>query len=133
MSAHFLRDCLTAAPGAAWAIRNATTGALLAPRLLPAFDRDSRNHGLLGRDGLPPEDALVLAPCSGVHTWFMRFPIDILFVSRTGTVLKVRRAVAPWRLALRPGAFAVVEMAGGASVGTDAGHRLVVVAAPSAS
>lgn len=129
MSAHFLRACLKD-PGTAWAIQNTTTGNLLAPRLLPAFDRDSRNHGLLGRDGLQRQDALVLAPCSGVHTWFMRFPIDVLFVSRTGTVLKVRRALGPWRLALRLGAFAVVEMAAGASAGTNVGHQLSVVPSP---
>lgn len=130
MTPHFLRECLRA-PGTGWAIRNATAGRVLAPRLLPAFDRESRNQGLLGRDGLQPDQALVLAPCSGVHTWFMRFPIDVIFVSRAGVVLKVRRAVRPWRLALRLGAFAVVEMAADASAGTEAGHELVVVPAES--
>jgi uncharacterized membrane protein (UPF0127 family) len=132
MSAHFLRECVRG-PETAWAIQNATTGTRLASRLLPAFDRETRNHGLLGRNGLAGHEALVLAPCSGVHTWFMRFPIDILFVSKTGTVLKVRRAVGPWRLALRFGAFAVVEMAAGASAGTEVGHQLSVVPASSPS
>lgn len=132
MTPHFLRECLRA-PGTTWALQNTTTARVLAPRLLPAFDRESRNQGLLGREGLRPDEALVLAPCSGVHTWFMRFPIDVLFVSRTGTVLKARRAVRPWRLALRLGSFAVVEMAAGASAGTEVGHQLVVVpAAPDA-
>lgn len=126
MSAHFLRECLRA-PHEAWGLKNLTTGAMLAPTLIPAFDRKSRNQGLLGRDGLPSGSALVLAPCSSVHTWFMRFPIDILFVSRTGRVLKVRRAIGAWRLALRLGAFAVVETPAHASVGTEVGHELAPV------
>lgn len=128
MSAHFLRECLRA-PDKRWGLKNLTTGAILAPTLIPAFDRQSRNQGLLGRDGLPQGSALVLAPCSGVHTWFMRFPLDILFVSRTGHVLKVRRAVGPWRIAVGLGAFAVVETGAHASSGTDVGHQLAPVTA----
>lgn len=126
MSAHFLQPCLRA-PHESWGLTNLTTGAMLAPTLIPAFDRKSRNQGLLGRDGLPEGAALVLAPCSGVHTWFMQFPIDVLFVSRTGHVLKVRRAIGPWRLALRLGAFAVVETPPHASTGTEVGHELALV------
>ncbi len=128
MSAHFLRDCVRS-PAAAWQLQNVTTATIVASRVAAAFDRDSRNQGLLGRDGLAAAEALVLAPCSAVHTWFMRFPIDILFVSRSGEVLKVRRAVRPWRLAVRLGAFAVIETAAGAAAGTDCGHRLAVVPA----
>lgn len=128
MSAHFLSECVRA-PGNRWSLRNCTTGATLAEALIPAFDRQSRNRGLLGRNALPADTGIVLAPCSGVHTWFMRFPIDILFVSRTGEILKVRRAVPPWRLALRFGAFAVIELPAGVSVGTEAGHQLTTVAA----
>lgn len=124
MSAHFLRECLRA-PDERWGLKNLTTGLVIAPTLIPAFDRKSRNQGLLGRDGLPSGSALILAPCSSVHTWFMRFPIDILFVSRTGHVLKVRRAVGPWRVALRLGAFAVVETPAHGTTGTEVGHQLV--------
>ncbi len=122
---HFLHPCLQQHRGG-WRLENASTGRVLAATLLTAFDRRSRNQGLLGRDTIDRDAALVLAPCAGVHTWFMRFPLDILFVSRQGRVLGVRRHVAPWRLAIRLGAFAVVELAAGLSVGTHTGHQLTV-------
>lgn len=125
MSGHFLHDLLRD-PDAPWKLRNVSTDAVVASTLLPAFDRRRRNEGLLGRDALGPGVALILAPCSGVHTWFMRFPIDIVFVARGGRVLKVRRSVAPWRLAARPGAFAVIELAARGSLGTDPGHELAL-------
>lgn len=53
---------------------------------------------------------MILAPCGAVHTWFMRFPIDILFAARDGRVLKVARAVRPWRIAVAWTAFATVEL-----------------------
>ncbi len=55
-----------------------------------------RRRGLLGRDGV--EGALVLAPCRHVHTFGMRFPIDIAFCDGDGVVLRVC-SLPPWRLA----------------------------------
>ena len=93
-------------PETSFVLRNARTGECLADRLEPAFDSATRNRGLLGRDGLDRGSALILAPCASVHTWFMRFPIDVVFVKKTGEVAKVRSAVGPWRIAvaLRRGA-----------------------------
>ena len=95
-----------------------------------AGDSTSRNRGLLGRSGLPPQQALILAPSSFVHTFFMQFPIDILFVARDGQVLKVRRAVPARRIAGRFGAFAVIELAAHTlnRSQTAAGDRLSIVA-----
>jgi len=95
-----------------------------------AGDSASRNRGLLGRSGLPAEQALILAPSSVVHTFFMQFPIDILFVARDGQVLKVRHAVPARRIVGRLGAFAVIELAAHAlnQSQTRAGDRLSVVA-----
>ncbi len=92
---------------------NVTRGTTVAEQLETAFDSGSRKRGLLGRDGLSTGRALVIAPCSGVHTFFMRFPLDLLFLTRDGRVRQTRRAVAPWRIALAPGSFAVVEGAAG--------------------
>jgi uncharacterized membrane protein (UPF0127 family) len=61
----------------------------------------------------------VLAPCSSIHTAFMRFPIDVLFVTREGAVLKVAERVAPWRIRLRFWAFAVIELPAGAAEAGD--------------
>jgi uncharacterized membrane protein (UPF0127 family) len=125
VSGHFLRDFVRN-PDAAWTIRNVSTDAVVASTVLPAFDRQRRNRGLVGQQALEPGSALILAPCSAVHTWFMRFPIDIVFVARGGRVLKVKRSVGPWRLAARLGAFAVIELGAGASTGIDAGHEIAL-------
>jgi uncharacterized membrane protein (UPF0127 family) len=74
-----------------------------------ALDRESRNRGLLGHDGMAAGSALVIAPCWSIHMFFMRFAIDVVFVRRDGTVVKVLRALKPWRLAAAPGAFAAIE------------------------
>ncbi len=102
-------------PKSAYVLRNARTGERLAETVEGAFDSTTRNRGLLGRDSLAPGSALILAPCTSVHTWFMRFPIDVVFVSKVGEIKKVRPAVGPWRLAAAWNSFAVVELpAGGA-------------------
>jgi uncharacterized membrane protein (UPF0127 family) len=81
----------------------------------PAFDSDRRRRGLLGRDGMPPGSAIVIAPSNAVHTFFMKFPIDVIFVRRDGRVLKVRRGMPAGRVAAALTAFAVIETgAGGA-------------------
>jgi uncharacterized protein len=103
-------------------LRNDRTGLVVASTLEPAFDSASRKKGLLGRDGLAPGHALIIAPSNMVHTFFMRFPIDILIVSRNGQVVKAapnvpaRRIVGSWR------GFAVVEMRAGSL--TDSSTRI---------
>ncbi|HNV02574.1 MAG TPA: DUF192 domain-containing protein [Vicinamibacterales bacterium] len=92
---------------------NALSGSRLAARVEPAFDSASRRRGLLGRDALPPDAVLVLAPCSAIHTISMRFPIDVIFVARNGTVLKTRSNLPPWRIAWAWRAHAVIEAAAG--------------------
>jgi uncharacterized membrane protein (UPF0127 family) len=59
----------------------------------------SRTRGLLGRRALPRGDGLVIRPCSMIHTLFMRFAIDVLFVDRTGTVVSTVDTLQPFRLA----------------------------------
>jgi uncharacterized membrane protein (UPF0127 family) len=98
-------------PGGAYALRNLRTGGFVVTRLEPAFDRDTRNRGLLGRTGLPREQALVLAPCNAVHMFFMKFPIDVVYVDREGRVVKVVPNLRPWRVSACWGAFAAIEMA----------------------
>ncbi len=126
MKPHFLKPYLRRAD-LEWSLRNQSTGVTLASTVIAAVERRQRNKGLLGRDAMPADTALVLAPCSAIHTFFMRFSIDLLFVTRTGRVLSVRRALPPWRVAVRPGAFAVIELAAGASAGTEKGHELALI------
>jgi uncharacterized membrane protein (UPF0127 family) len=95
-------------------LENVRTHSVIADQLLTAFDSADRRQGLLGRESLRDGCALIIAPCSAVHTFFMRFPIDIAFVRRDGRVIKVRSAVRPWRMTGAMRAFAVIELAAGA-------------------
>ena len=113
---------------ASFELRNQRSGHVLATHVEPAFDSSTRNRGLLGRDELAEGAALALAPCSSVHTWFMRFPIDILFVAKTGVITKVRSHVQPWKLAFGWAAHAVIELPAGGAVDTRAGDTLELVA-----
>ena len=127
---HFLQSLLKRGhPNAR--LRNVRTGTDVATTLETAFSSADRNRGLLGREGLAPGHALIIAPTNLVHTFAMRFAIDIIFVSKSGRVIKVRRAVPPRRIAGAWGGFAVVELAaGGVDVsGTRAGDSIEVLPA----
>ena len=92
---------------------NARTLEPLATALELAVTRRARRRGLFGRDGLEDSAAIILAPCTAVHTAFMRFAIDVLFLDRDGCAVKIVSDVSPWRIALAARAYAVVEMAAG--------------------
>jgi uncharacterized membrane protein (UPF0127 family) len=112
-------------------LRNTRTGRLVAQTVIPAFDSDARRKGLLGRDSFERGSAIVIAPSNAIHTFFMQFPIDAVFVRRDGVVVKVRRNIPPWRLAAALWAYAVIELPGGTLTGDDAkvGDVLTMVAA----
>jgi uncharacterized protein len=94
---------------------NAHTHAVIAKAVELADDRETRNRGLLGRDRLEPGAGLALTPCFAIHTFFMRFPIDVVFLDRYGFVQRVVHRLAPWRLAIVPGARMVIELEAGAA------------------
>ncbi len=102
-------------PQGRYGLWNLRTGQPVAANVVAAFDSRTRRQGLLGRGGLPPGDALILAPCSSVHTAFMRFPLDLVFLDRAGRVLKTSSGVRPWRIRAAWRAFAVVELQAGGS------------------
>jgi uncharacterized membrane protein (UPF0127 family) len=78
-----------------------------------AATRKTRRRGLLGRDSLEAASALLLAPCTAVHTAGMRFAIDVVFVDRQGYAVKVVRDLQPWRISLAARARVVIEMPAG--------------------
>lgn len=131
--AHFLEPLLETGDHRCGLFRNEDDRAV-ATTIECAFDSRSRNRGLLGRDGLAPDAVIILAPCNSVHTWYMRFVIDIVFVARDGRVVKIRRAVRPWRMAIAWRAFATIEGAAGLADRCDleVGDRLIVKRLPSA-
>ena len=111
-------------------LTNSRNGGVVADYLMTAFDSTSRKRGLLGQHRLAEGHALIIAPSNAVHTWFMKFSIDIAFVARSGCVLKVRTAVPPWRMTAALRAFAVIELPAGTleRSQTRAGDILSVVA-----
>ena len=83
-------------------------------------------RGLLGRDRLERGDGLLLRPASSIHTFFMRFPIDAVWLDRNLLVVGVTHDIAPWRTAAQRGSKAVLELPAGeaAALGLEAGERL---------
>jgi uncharacterized membrane protein (UPF0127 family) len=77
----------------------------------------ARLVGLLGRRTLAPGEALLLVPCNNVHTFFMRFAIDVVFVDRRGVILTIVPRLMPWRVAAAKGAHGCLELAGGTAAG----------------
>ena len=103
-------------------IVNVTRGTELAGNASMARSYWQRMVGLLGRASLKPGEALVLEPCSSVHTAFMRFPIDVLYVDRSARVVKACSDVRPFRFsAVFRGARSVIELPAGTLVSTQTG------------
>jgi uncharacterized membrane protein (UPF0127 family) len=100
-------------PKGGFSLVNDRTGAAIVTELEIAVDSATRRKGLLGRDRLADSTGIVIAPTNAVHTFFMRFPIDIVFLTRAGRVVKVRESVPARRIAIALRAFAVVELAAG--------------------
>jgi uncharacterized membrane protein (UPF0127 family) len=77
---------------------------------------------------LPDGSALIIAPTNAIHTFFMKFDIDVAFVDGTGRVVKTRAALPPWRLAGALRAVAVIELPAQALTRSDTrnGDRLIV-------
>jgi len=111
-------------------LRNGRTGRSIAQDVIAAFDPAARRKGLLGRDSFAKGSAMVIAPSNAIHTFWMRFAIDALFVRRDGTVVKVCRNLRPWRMAAALWAYAVIELPAGTLRADDAsvGDVLTVVA-----
>jgi len=99
---------------------------MLAERAGIASTSKERKTGLLKHDRLEPGDGLWITPCEGVHTAGMKFPIDVLFLTRKRKVVKIRAAMPRWRMALCLWAHSVLELPSGmaAETGTAAGDQL---------
>ena len=110
---------------------NRRTGQTIASAVEIADTRRTRRRGLLGRDAMDPSAALILTPCCSIHTAFMRFAIDVMFVNRRGEVVRVVHHLPPWRIAVAPTARSVIEFRGGTLASHDVriGDRVYVLPA----
>jgi uncharacterized membrane protein (UPF0127 family) len=115
--------------GAAALVR--ADGEAVCERVVVADNPLARLKGLLGRAGLEPTEGLLIRPTSAIHTCFMRFPIDALFLDRELRVVGIANEMRPWRFAGRRGAKAVIELAAGEGRrrGIEVGDRLELVEA----
>jgi uncharacterized membrane protein (UPF0127 family) len=92
------------------AARNQTKGLVIAPRVTVARSIWSRFWGLMGRSGLDEGAGLHIVPCSSIHMFFMRFPIDVIFIDKSLAVTKVVHGIKPWRAALGGGGHSALEL-----------------------
>jgi uncharacterized membrane protein (UPF0127 family) len=109
-------------------VRNHTRDTLLAHAAEVADTSAKRRTGLLKHEKLEPGEGLWIVPCESVHTFFMKFPIDLLYLDRHHKVRKARSAVRPWRLSACLLAHSVLELPAGTvkQSGTQAGDELVI-------
>jgi uncharacterized membrane protein (UPF0127 family) len=104
----------------------------LATSLEVADSGPKRNKGLLGRGWLAPGEGLWIIPCEAVHTFGMRFPIDLVYLDREKRIRKLRRDVPPWRLSACIFAHSVIELPAGTirDTQTELGDELKFLSAP---
>ncbi len=108
---------------------NVDSGTIVADHVAIASHRVERAIGLLTHARLDDGEGLLIMPCRGVHTWGMRFAIDIVALDQAGVVVDAVSALRPWRIRLpRPGARSVLELPAGslARSNTKRGDRIAL-------
>ena len=91
-------------------MRNTNGRGIVAGELEIADTAWRRFKGLLGRDGLPDGGGLLITPCNSIHMFFMRFPIDVVWLDGQNAVLKTVDRLKPWRVSFCLSASKVVEL-----------------------
>lgn len=109
-------------------VRNLTRNAVLGDAVDVADTSEKRRTGLLKHTGLEPGEGLWIKPCESVHTFFMKFAIDLVYIDKKQKVRKARKAVPPWRLSACLSAHSILELPAGTieRTGTQAGDELSI-------
>ena len=109
-------------------VRNHTRNTVLADSAEVADTSAKRRTGLLKHDRLEPGQGLWIVPCESVHSFFMKFAIDLVYLDRQHKVRKVRHNMAPWRVSACLTAHSILELPAGAvaATGTQAGDQLQI-------
>ena len=109
-------------------MRNLTRNAVLGEAVDVADTSEKRRTGLLKHTGLAPGEGLWIKPCESVHTFFMKFAIDLVYIDKQQKVRKARKAVPPWRLSACLSAHSILELPAGTieRTGTQAGDELSI-------
>jgi uncharacterized membrane protein (UPF0127 family) len=106
----------------------ADDGAVVCARCEVAERMIPRMRGLLGRDGLAPGEGMLLRPAPSIMTFFMRFPIDVVFIDKAQTIVKIAHSLKPWRTVGARRSAAALELPAGtaAALGLEPGMTLVL-------
>ena len=109
-------------------MRNHTRNTVLGDAVELADTSETRRVGLLKHERLEPGSGLWIVPCESVHTFFMKFPIDLVYLDKQRKVRKVRHAVPAWRLSACLTAHSILELPAGTAEksGTVPGDELVM-------
>jgi uncharacterized membrane protein (UPF0127 family) len=109
-------------------VQNLTRKVELADRAEVADTSAKRRTGLLKHTGLEPGEGLWIVPCESVHSFFMKFTIDVLYLDRKHRVKKIRPEMAPWRISGCLTAHSVLELPAGTitRTGTVRGDQLEI-------
>lgn len=91
-------------------VTNLTRKTVVADSVEVADSGPKRSKGLLGRKGLDPGTGLWIVPCEAVHTFWMQFPIDLIYLDRELRIKKLRSNVRPWRFSGCLTAHSVLEL-----------------------
>ena len=113
-------------------VTNLTRHTVLASCLEVADSSAKRSKGLLGRDGLAVGGGLWILPCESVHTFWMRFAIDLVYIDRKHRIKKVRSSVGPWRISACLSAHSVIELPAGTIQATQTQRGDTLEFAPAA-
>jgi uncharacterized protein len=115
---------------------NRTRNIVLADRAEIANNPWTRFLGLMGRRSLEPGAGLIIRPNNSIHMFFMRFPIDVLHVSKDGTILKILHSIKPWRVGpIVKKCHSTIELPPGtaASTGTLEGDQIELISPEAAN
>lgn len=109
-------------------VYNTTRNVVLADGATLADTSETRRTGLLKHTSLEPGDGLWIVPCESVHSFFMKFTIDVLYLDKNHKVKKIRPDMAPWRASACLTAHSVLELPAGTiqQTGTQAGDQLEI-------
>ena len=94
-------------------VTNLTRNTVIASSVEVADSGPKRNKGLLGRASLEPGSGLWITPCEAVHTFWMRFAIDLVYLDRNLRIRKIEERVPAWRISACFTAHSVIELAAG--------------------
>lgn len=110
-------------------LTNSRTSKIVAIDLKVADKYFSRLRGLIGTRSLPKGSGLIIEPCNSIHMFFMKYPIDVIFLDKDNVVLHVINGIKPWNISqVVKQARKVIELPEGTikASGVDAGDILLL-------